>query len=108
MGGRKLSRPPLSSSAPMNEALRTLAAQAANQHGVVAARQAQVAGVSRWALGRHVASGTLIPVGPHSFHFAGSPLSWRGRLMAGRFGFRGVAPVAARRTGGPPPRPVGA
>jgi hypothetical protein len=67
----------------MNDPLRTLAAVAAVQHGAVARVQASTAGLSRWAIGRHVHAGTLLPIGPRTFHFAGTALSWRGRLMAG-------------------------
>jgi hypothetical protein len=46
----------------MNEALRTLAALAAQQNGAVSRAQAHALGLRAAALRRHVAGGMLVPV----------------------------------------------
>ena len=80
----------------MNNALRTIAALAIEQHEVVSRAQILSAGVSRSALQRQVASGLLLPVGTHSYRFAGTVLSWRGRLQAGLLDLGPDALVACR------------
>jgi len=80
----------------MNDALRALAAVAAEHHEVVSRAQVAAAGLSTWALGRHVAAGTLVPIGPHSWRFAGTALTWRGQLQAGLCDLGPDALVAGR------------
>jgi hypothetical protein len=67
----------------MNDALRTIAALAAEQHEVVSRAQILSRGVSRSAFQRHAADGRLLPVGTHTYRFAGTALTWRGQLQAG-------------------------
>ncbi len=80
----------------MNDALRALAAIAAEQHEIVSRVQVAEAGLTTWALGRHVRAGTLVAVGPHSWRFAGTALTWRGQLQAGVFDLGSAALVAGR------------
>ena len=80
----------------MNEALRAVAALAVQQHGVVTRRQALAQGVSRWSFQRHVVNGLLVPVGTHTYQFAGTALTWHGRLQAGLLDLGPDALVARR------------
>jgi AbiEi antitoxin C-terminal domain len=80
----------------MNDALRTIAALAAEQHEVVSRAQILAHGVSRSALQRHVAGGLLVAVGAHTFRFAGTALTWRGHLHAGLLDLGRDALVAGR------------
>jgi hypothetical protein len=67
----------------MNDALRALAALAVEQYEVFSRDQALALGVSRWSFQRHVAGGVLVPVGMHTYRFAGTALTWHGQLQAG-------------------------
>jgi hypothetical protein len=69
----------------MGPELRSLAARAAEQHGVVSRRQLVALDVSRRSLARALEGELLVEVGNHSWRFAGTPLSWRGALQAGLF-----------------------
>jgi hypothetical protein len=80
----------------MNDALRALAALAAEQHGVASRRQAHALGLTRGALRRHLDSGLLAPIGPQAVMFAGSVLGWRSRLRAGLLDLGPDAVVAGR------------
>jgi hypothetical protein len=80
----------------MNEALRAVAARATRQHGVVTRPQALAQGVSRWSFQRHVVNGLLVPVGTHTYQFAGTALTWHGRLQAGLLDLGPDALVAQR------------
>jgi hypothetical protein len=80
----------------MNDALRTIAALAAEQHEVVSRAQILSHGLSRSALQRHVADGLLLPVGTHTYRFAGTALGWRGQLHAGLLDLGADALVAGR------------
>jgi hypothetical protein len=82
--------------ADMNEALRTIATLAAEQHGVVSRTQLLEGGVSQWSVQRHVASGLLVPVGTHTYRFAGTTLTWQGQLRAGLLDLGPEALVARR------------
>ena len=80
----------------MKDALRALALLAAEQHEVISRDQALGLGVSRWAFQRHVASGVLVPVGMHTYRFAGTALTWPGQLQAGLLDLGPDALVARR------------
>jgi very-short-patch-repair endonuclease len=80
----------------MGPELRSLAARAAEQHGVVSRRQAARLGVTRWSFQRAVAGGVLHPAGRRAWRFAGTPPSWRGQLQAGLFDLGPQALVAGR------------
>lgn len=67
----------------MNGIDRDLAALAAAQRQVFTRRQTAEAGLSPSALWRRLASGQLVAYGPHTLHFAGVTLDFRGRLLAG-------------------------
>ncbi len=67
----------------MNHADRRLAALAASQRQVFTRQQASVAGLSRAAVYRRTRSGLFVAHGPHTLHFAGVTLDWKGRLLAG-------------------------
>src|SRR5262245_47873332 len=75
----------------MNDTDRTLAALAATQRQVFTRAQALEAGLTQQAIGRRLASGFFVPVGPHTLfvpvgpralRVAGAVLDWRGRLQA--------------------------
>jgi hypothetical protein len=80
----------------MNDALRALAALAADQHGVVSRGQAAGLGLTRGALRRHIDSGLLMPMGPRTLRFAGSVPAWRSRLSAGLLDLGPDSVVAGR------------
>ena len=82
--------------APMGPELRSLAARAAEQHGVVSRRQVVALGVSRRSLDRALEGGLLVEAGNHSWRFAGTPLSWRASLQAGLFDLGPHALVGGR------------
>lgn len=67
----------------VNDADRRLAGFAARQRQVFTRRQALEAGLSPSDFQRRRASGLFVPYGPHTLHFAGVNLDWRGRLLAG-------------------------
>ncbi len=80
----------------MGPELRSLAARAAEQHGVVSRRQVVALGVSRRSLARSLEGRLLVEAGNHSWRFGGTPLSWRGALQAGLFDLGPRALVAGR------------
>ena len=67
----------------MNAAERNLADLAAHQRQLFTRFQALTAGLSPSALHRRIKDGLFVPYGPHSLHFAGVTLDYRGRLLAG-------------------------
>ena len=80
----------------MKDALRALALLAAEQHEVISRDQALGLGVSRWSFQRQVAGGVLVPVGMHTYRFAGTALTWPGQLQAGLLDLGPDALVARR------------
>jgi hypothetical protein len=80
----------------MRSELRSLAARAAEQHGVVSRRQMAALGISRWTIQRATAGGLLVPSGRRAWRFAGTPPSWRGDLQAGLFDLGSQALVGGR------------
>jgi len=80
----------------MGPELRSLAARAAEQHGVVGRRQAVALAVSRRTMEGARGSGLLVAAGRHSWRFAGTPPSWRGALRAGLFDLGPRALVGGR------------
>ena len=67
----------------MNDADRALAELARRQRQVFTRQQATAAGLGRSAFTRRVRGGLFVPVGSHTFTFAGVALGWHGRLQAG-------------------------
>jgi Transcriptional regulator, AbiEi antitoxin len=80
----------------MGPELRSLAARAAEQHGVVSRRQAAALGVTRRSLARALEGELVVRAGSHALRFAGSPPSWRGALQAGLFDLGPPALVGGR------------
>jgi hypothetical protein len=80
----------------MNDALRALAALAAQQHGVVSRGQATGLGLTRGALRRHVDGGLLVAMGPRTLRFAGSVPGWRSWLRSGLLDLGPDSVVAGR------------
>jgi hypothetical protein len=80
----------------MNDADRALAALAARQRQVFTRDQAVAAGLSRPAVSYRTRTGLFVPCGPHTLHFAGAGLDWRGRLTAGLLDLGQDALVTAR------------
>jgi hypothetical protein len=66
----------------MHLADRRLAAIAASQRQVFTRAQAREAGLDRSALHRRIRGGLFVPHGPHTLHFVGAQLDWRGCLLA--------------------------
>ena len=84
----------------MNDADRRLVALATAQRQVFTRAQARELGLGDTDLLRRVASGRFVVHGPHTLHFAGAALDWRGQLLGrpSRSGARcgGVGPVIGR------------
>jgi hypothetical protein len=79
----------------MNDVDRALVALANSQRQVFTRRQAIEAGLSRSAVYRRVGTGLLVPHGPHTLHFGGATLDYRGRLLAGLLDLGDAALVSA-------------
>jgi hypothetical protein len=80
----------------MNDADRLLVALAARQRQVFTRRQARLAGLTAAAIHRRVRTGVFVVHGPHTLHFAGSQLDWRGMLLAGLYDLGDEAAVTGR------------
>ena len=80
----------------MNDADRLLVALAARQRQVFTRRQARPAGLTDAGIHRRVRSGVFVVRGPHTLHFAGSQLDWRGALLAGLYDLGDEAAVTGR------------
>ena len=80
----------------MNDADRLLVALAARQRQVFTRRQARLAGLTAAAVHRRVKAGALVVHGPHTLHFAGSQLDWRGALLAGLYDLGDEAAISGR------------
>lgn len=81
----------------MKDADRRLVAVAATQRQVFTRQQARVAGLTDSDVHRRVASGFLVAHGPHTLHFGGATLDWRGRLQASLLDL-GVGAVVSGRS----------
>lgn len=80
----------------MSDADTRLALLAADQDGVFHRTQALEAGLSRFAIGRRLRSGTFVAVATHTMRFAGTPESWRGQLWAGLLDLGAEAVIGGR------------
>src|SRR5690348_5256035 len=60
-----------------------LAAVASKQHGVFSFEQLVEAGGDPWLVRRRISSGRWLRLSPRVYAFAGSPLSFQGRVIAG-------------------------
>jgi hypothetical protein len=82
--------------APVNDAWKSIAALAAEQHEVVSREQVLSHGASQWSLRRQIANGQLLPIGTRTYRFAGTALTWHGQLQAGLLDLGPEALVSAR------------
>ncbi len=80
----------------MSDRFVAVAAVAAEQHGVVGARQLDALGIHRRMRSDWVARGLLARDGPHSFVVAGAPPSWLQALWAAKVDLDGRGFVAGR------------
>ena len=80
----------------MKDADRRLVAVAGTQRQVFTRGQARAAGLTDSDIHRRVASGFLVAHGPHTLHFGGATLDWRGRLQAGLLDLGAGAAVSGR------------
>jgi len=80
----------------MNDADRLLVALAVRQRLVFTRQQARLAGLTAAAIHRRVRGGVFVVHGPHTLHFAGSQLDWRGALLAGLYDLGHEAAVTGR------------
>ena len=80
----------------MNDADRLLVALAARQRQVFTRRQARLAGLTVAAVHRRVKAGIFVVHGPHTLHFAGSQLDWRGALLASLYDLGDDAAISGR------------
>jgi len=64
---------------------------AETQHGVFAIGQAEEAGISRDTIKHRVTTGRLTRCGPSVYRFAGTPVTWRGRVAAAVLSVKGLA-----------------
>jgi len=84
----------------MKDADRELAALAARQRQVFTRAQAAAAGLTASDICYRVARGLLVPWGPHTLHFGGAALDWRGQLLAGLLDLGPKALVSGRSAAG--------
>ena len=90
----------------MNGIDRALADLATAQRQVFTRRQAVAMGLTPSALYRRTASGLLVAYGPHTLHFAGVTLDFRGRLLAGLLDLGPAGLVSAESAAASQPRRV--
>ena len=80
----------------MTDADRLLVALAARQRQVFTRQQARLVGLPPAAVHRRVKAGTFVAHGPHTLHFAGSRLDWRGTLLAALLDLGSDATITGR------------